>query len=143
MVLALPVIIVFALTFLLAQSALARVFFEYSRLYFMTPPIVCAVIGSYMQTIAYGYFIGRRRFRAAGLLQIANIGIVPVASVVLSRGSPAAALALTGVLSLLAVALSSRWILRDVDMEAIDRKARPAAAQHLRYGIPRIPGELS
>ncbi|MGH7524645.1 MAG: lipopolysaccharide biosynthesis protein, partial [Gemmatimonadales bacterium] len=130
-----------AVLFLVATPAAALLFgdAQYAPLMRAT---AFALPGIALHGVAYGYFRGRLHLAAANTLQVVNLGVIPVA-ILLMPG-----ISVTGAMR----ALAGGWI--GVALLALAVPLARALKQRsggvpgavrtlLRYGLPRVPGEFA
>ncbi len=106
----------------------------------LVPDMGLMLPGLMMHSVVYGYWRGAQRMVPANALQAFDLGLVPVAAFLLADDLPgvmrwmALAWSLTTILPFLWLALRHRTSSR------IDRSV---LWQLLRYGTPRVPGDLA
>jgi O-antigen/teichoic acid export membrane protein len=136
LVLATAAVAVTSAVLLLFRGPLAELLFGSSAYASLIMPLPLLLAGTALHGIAYGTLRGRFKIQRANLLLILNQGLFPVAAVLAGAGSVPRILALMG----------AAWIvgslaflpLRRLDVQA----ARDRMGELLRFGVPRIPGDL-
>lgn len=110
----------------------------------LVPPLALLLLGLIAQSMVYGYYQGRLRMGWASALQICNLAVVPLLAVVALHGFQSVGM----IVSVIALAMlsSSAWLagpalagLKTTSLVAM----RTHAAELLRFGIPRIPGDFA
>lgn len=102
-------------------------------------PISTIIVGLCLHSLAYGYFRGHLRMDRANLLQLVNSGMVPL--VVLSWKARSVGTVL-GEIGLLTILVSSLALLF-TPWQKVASNCRSEVKALLRYGIPRMPGDLA
>lgn len=107
------------------------------------------LLGAAAHATAYSYYRGRLLMNAANLLQVVNLGVVPLVVVGILRSKCAdEILTMTGVANILVATAFSPLLVRD-SLAACRRAAtlwselRCSLVELLRYGLPRVPGLLA
>lgn len=135
----LGVLIVFAGGALVSRHFFAYVFYgdtQYAHLVF---PIVVLITGMLLHTVSYGYYRGRLKIWAANVLQLVNLGIVPLVVFYISS-DVYDVLVLTGVFWISFSVLS--LLLQAIGTPFEKDLIIPAAKEMLTYGVPRVPGDF-
>ena len=112
--------------------------YEYTHLIL---PIALLLIGVISHVLSYTYFQGKLSMLKANLLQIVNIGIIPVV-VFLFTNEAAKLLALMGALWLVTSMICFFYILRQLEIPPRKLDILPYAKELLIYGIQRVPGDF-
>jgi O-antigen/teichoic acid export membrane protein len=99
-------------------------------------PLPLLLFGSSLHTVAYGYLRGRSLIQRANLLMAANHAAVPLLAVVVGRGSVVTILTTLGV-GWIAVSLA---VLVNLPLRPANTRER--LRELLRFGVPRVPGDL-
>ena len=107
----------------------------------MTFPVTLGVAGLCLHVLAYAYFRGLMRWRSTAVLQVVGVGLVPIVALLGARGTPERAVLLTGVGWIAVSGAVLLGVLRGGHMSPAE--LRPAVTQLLRFGVPRVPGELA
>lgn len=122
---------------LLAATAFwGQVFFgstNYASLIFAFPPLLA---GSGLYSVAFGYLRGLNRVQAANVLMAIDMGLLPLAAILLIHGS---------VLWIL-VAMGAGWVVVSglflirlpIHFDGVQERLRELT----RFGVPRMPGDL-
>ena len=122
----------------------AALLFGSSSLGNLVAPTSAVVGGLALHSITYAVFRGRGNSAAANTIQLANIGIAPLAALALAPRDAASVLALMAAImiaiSLLGFAMA---LLRERTASAASGDLRSHARLLLRYGLPRVPGEFA
>lgn len=130
------------LLFLLIPGQMAFLFFgdqAYRKLVF---PIGIAMAAGALHALVYGYFRGQLQMVAANLLQLTNIGIVPLAVFAIPNVTVATLLTIMGIVSII-ITLSVIGQIWYRHPPGRAEKLAPLTAELLKYGGPRVPGELA
>lgn len=105
-------------------------------------PAALAAVGIALHTLSYSWFRGHTAWTTANLLQFGAVAIVPPVAVLLAGASTATALRYTGLgwiatgtVGVMAAALQGQL--------APVIGTRAAGRELLRFGLPRVPGELA
>lgn len=140
-----PLLVLFAAGAAALAQPFAATFFGSEAYVGLVLPTALAIAGTALHAIAYSYFVGVLRMSVANALQLVNIGLAPVIAVMLSGGSAAIALALLGsVAAVTSIGAMVPVAVRRADTgPSAPAGLRPAAMQLLRYGVPRVPGDLA
>ena len=106
----------------------------------LLPDMGLMLPGLMMHSVLYGYWRGAQRMLPANVLQAFNLGVVPLAALLLADN-------LSGVMRWMALAWGVTTVvpffLSAGRQRAASRTDRKALWQLLRYGIPRVPGDLA
>jgi len=136
LVLAAAAVAVTSAVLLLFRGPLAELLFGSSGYASLITPLPLLLAGTALHGIAYGTMRGRFEIQRANLLLILNQGLVPLAAVLAGGGSVPRILALMG----------AAWIvvsLAFLPLRRLDAQgARHRMGELLRFGVPRIPGDL-
>ncbi len=125
--------------FLLFPSRLSYLIFGEHGMSPFALPIGAMVLGQLMHSLLYSYWRGAQRMVQANALQVLNLGFVPVVAFLIA-GSLLEVLRLTAALWVLFSVLPFAWLLvRNTKLEP----ARGQLRGLLRYGLPRVPGDLA
>lgn len=120
----------------------AQLFFGDTRYSRLVAPISAAIVGMVLHGVAYGLLRGRMRIVQANILQFTNLAALPLMVFALGGLTVAGLLIRLGVLwtatSLVAIGVGLRGT------PAHSSSSLSASARELlRYGVPRVPGELA
>ena len=121
---------------LLFSGPLAALFFGSSRYSNLVTPMPLLLLGGSLHGIAYGHLRGRSLILGANVLMALNQALIPVLAIVLFGSSVENILLAMGI-GWIAVSLV---FLAFVPMSL--RDPWPQVRQLLRYGVPRLPGDL-
>jgi O-antigen/teichoic acid export membrane protein len=121
---------------LLFPGPLAALLFGSTRYSDLILPMPLLIFGSALHGIAYGYLRGLGRIQVANVLMGLNHAVLPLVAIELSRGSVANILLLLGA-GWAAVSLACLAVL-PLSFAAIPENIR----ELVRYGAPRVPGDL-
>lgn len=137
-----PVLVSFGVVFTALSGPMSAAFFGSSDLAHLILPTAVAIGGIALHAVAYSYHTGHLRMWASNALQLIDVGIAPLAAVLLSGGSVERALLTLGVISIVvsSVALAPAIV---VALDAARGRTRTAARELVRYGVPRVPGDLA
>jgi len=102
-----------------------------------------AVSGVVLHGVTYGELRGRVAMPAANALQGINLGVVPAVALLVPGLSVVGVVALTGGAWCAITGVTCAVIVRRVEHQPDARALRAAAAELLRYGAPRVPGDLA
>jgi O-antigen/teichoic acid export membrane protein len=136
LVLATAAVAVTSAVLLLFRGPLAELLFGSSVYASLITPLPLLLAGTALHGIAYGTLRGRFKIQRANLLLILDQGLVPVLAVLAGGGSVPRILALMGAAW---IVVSLAFLpLRRLDVQG----ARDRMGELLRFGVPRIPGDL-
>lgn len=121
---------------LLFSGPLAALFFGSARYSNLVTPMPLLLLGGSLHGIAYGHLRGRSLILWANVLMALNQALIPVLAIVLFGSSVENILLAMGI-GWIAVSLV---FLAFVPMSL--RDPWPQVKQLLRYGVPRLPGDL-
>lgn len=121
---------------LLFSGPLAALFFGSARYSNLVTPMPLLLLGGSLHGIAYGHLRGRSLILGANVLMALNQALIPVLAIVLFGSSVENILLAMGI-GWIAVSLV---FLAFVPMSL--RDPWPQVKQLLRYGVPRLPGDL-
>ncbi len=125
-----------SLVLLVATGFWGHVFFgsdSYSDLVFALPVLLA---GSGLHSVAYGYLRGLHRIQAANVLMAVNMGLLPLAAIVLFHSSVAWILYAMGIGWTIASAVA--LVRLPFRLASIGERLR----EMTRFGIPRMPGDF-
>jgi O-antigen/teichoic acid export membrane protein len=119
----------------------AVLIFGTASLAHLVAPASIALAGLALHSITYAVYRGRSEMGFANLLQLVNVGLIPVGVFGLARHDAGAILTGTGIAWLAVSSLSLVHLLLRED------RHWPRLGEHLRillrFGIPRVPGEFA
>ena len=144
--LVLCVLLVVGACFLLMPSLLASLLFGDARLRVMWAPIFLCLAGLLGHTLAYGYFRGRLNMPAANALQVINQGAAHLLPFLVARGLTAPdVFAVVGTIwvTTTGTTLFSLIVRRHGLAMFAPSSLRAHGRELLRYGAPRIPGDIT
>jgi O-antigen/teichoic acid export membrane protein len=101
-------------------------------------PLSILLIGLVLHVLVYSYFRGCQAMRQANVLQLVNIGVVPLAAFLIFNGSLRSVLATLGVLTTLVAGIALAF----TPIRNITENVFPEAKELLRYGVQRVPGDF-
>ncbi len=102
-----------------------------------------AVAGIVLHGVAYGELRGRLAMRAANALQAVNLGLVPVSVLAIPGLTVTQTVTLTGgAWCVIAGVTAAAIVVRSARVWEV-RALGAAARELLRYGAPRVPGDLA
>ena len=106
-------------------------------------PLGLMLAGLAAQTAAFSYYRGILAMKRANAIQLFHFAIIPIGVVVLLYPAHSVALivGVAGALTVVAAALFARPIFRELARNPLP-KLRPYAAELLRYGVGRVPGDF-
>ena len=137
-----PLLVVLLLN--VTPSWSAALLFGTSSMSALVPPATLALAGIALHGMVYAVYRGRSEMGLANLLQLVNVGVVPLAAFGLAERTAGAVLAATGTGWL---AVSGAGLVHVVYRERARWTGLTAMKRHLdlllRFGIPRIPGEFA
>ena len=145
LILAGAALLVVGALFLGFPTPIAALFFGDGSYSVLLPPLYACTVGVTMHILAYGYFRGHLRMKRANTLQMINIGLVPLAAFAIPNLRVAGILWITGITwSLLAGGVLLTTVLGEIGIREfrapdLGRRIR----ELLRYGLPRLPGDLA
>ena len=133
----------FALGLYYGRNSLSILLFGNAQLSRLVAPLCVLMLGMGAQAAVYGYHRGCLQMKRAGALQVA-VALAPlVAAMTLYRlRSVVAVVSFVGFLLLLIAAGFAVPILRSLDRRCFT-KMRARASELLKYGLLRLPGDLS
>lgn len=106
--------------------------------------VALAIAGLVAHTVSYGALRGRRRTRAANVLQAIALGVVPLVAISLPGVTVVQYLTVTGGAMLLLAAIVGVSLLPAVRRAQVSMPAtRALRGELLSYGASRVPGELA
>lgn len=104
----------------------------------MVGPLLLFLTGLSWHSSVWAYCRGTFHFRAASMLDMCNLGIVPIVAFLVAGRSPASLLTFVGVANgLVALAVGSRWLRPGVV------SWQRTSGTLMRYGLPRVPGDFA
>lgn len=121
----------------LFPTALSSIFFGSAAYGTLILPVVLLAVGLLFHTLVHGYLRGASRLGTANVLQVASLGVVPVAAMFLFNSLEGVLWATGGAWVLVsgaAIAASLLSAKPDVDKEE--------ARMMIRFGTLRLPGDL-
>jgi O-antigen/teichoic acid export membrane protein len=131
-----------AFVFLVTLNVFARpfayLFFGDAAYRYLAFPLSLMIVGLCLHTVVCGYFRGRRLLNRANILQLINLGIVPVLAFLMFGQSLTKVLVATGVFSLAIASVGLFW----TPFQAITKDNRKETKELSRYGIQRVPGDF-
>lgn len=122
----------------LFPAVLSRVVLGNAELQPVVVPLALMVLGLCLHTVAYSYIRGAHRTLQANILQVIGLALVPVLAFVFSKDLITVLLITGGGWSLAALLFMLPELLA-----APLQLARTERGALLRYGLPRIPGDLA
>lgn len=130
------------LAFGLLVSAFPRLFSEAflgdAGLAALAVPLVLYLVGLSWHSALWAYFRGTFRFRAASLLDICNLAVIPLLGFAVAGQSAVQLLTFVGIANAgVALAVSARWL------RPSPTEFRADGASLLAYGLPRVPGDFA
>lgn len=138
-----PPMIVVA-TFNLFPSLASTILFGTGELAALVPPATIALAGITLHSMVYAVYRGRSEMGIANLMQLVNLGIVPVGVLAIGERTAATVLAATGIgwVAVSTVALA-HVLFRDRAEWGGMTTVRKHLDVLLRFGLPRVPGEFA
>ena len=127
-----------------ARRSFAHWLFGSAQTAHLILPLSLLLAGGAAHDTVYGYYRGRLAMKRANALQLCDLVLVPIGSVLafFRTGSVAVIVSAIGVLMLVCSALFTAPIIRQLAITGVPRFGRHAA-ELLRYGIPRLPAGLA
>lgn len=137
-----PLAAVLALNLVPAWSA--TVLFGSAPLATLVVPVTVALAGIALHNLIYAIYRGRLEMGFANVLQLVNLGVIPVGAFFLGEGTAASVLAATGTgwLVVSSAALAHVLIRERAGLRGLS-KLREHMRILLRFGLPRVPGEFA
>jgi O-antigen/teichoic acid export membrane protein len=126
-----------------ARNPLSALLFGGAQLSRLVPPLCLLMLGMGAQAAVYGYYRGILQMKRAGALQVV-VAMAPLTAAILLyrlRSVPAV-VSFAGCLILLIAAGFAVPILRNLHRDSF-LNVRTRAAELLKYGLARLPGDLS
>jgi O-antigen/teichoic acid export membrane protein len=121
---------------ILFRGPMAALFFGSDRYSDLIAPMPLLLLGGGLHGIAYGQLRGRSQIQRANVLMALNHAVVPLVAVLTSQGSVA------GIL----LRMGGGWVLVSVAFLVLApielRDLRPRIVELVRYGAPRLPGDV-
>jgi O-antigen/teichoic acid export membrane protein len=125
-------------------EALARVFFGSAQHLHLVEPLVLMILGQQAFLLTFAVLRGRLQIRRANLLQVLHAGMVPVVAVTLVGSNGAAStLKMIGMATTVLAGLSVVVLWRSIRFDFSLQVLRASLATLLRYGLPRVPGDVA
>ena len=127
---------ILSLILILLNRFWAQVFFgseAFSSLVLAIPPLL---VGGVLHSVAYGYLRGLARIQRANLLMAVNHAIVPLVAILLFGGS------ISSILTAMGLGWTFVSVVALVRLPMHIANLRSRMWQLVRYGVPRVPGDL-
>jgi O-antigen/teichoic acid export membrane protein len=126
-------------------AALAQILFGSAQHADLVLPLVAMIIGQQAFMLTFAVFRGRLQVRRGNALQILHAALIPVAAVLLiGRGGQAtSALWMIGAGTCLLALLSAVVLFRSIRWDFTRSEIRASFDILMRYGLPRVPGDLA
>ncbi len=105
-------------------------------------PLSISIPGIYFHLMTFGYLRGRHDFKNANILQFVNMGLIPILAFFIGD-SLRSVLLITGSAWLGISAFSFFKIVRKPSNKKNLRFQKSSLITLLRYGIPRVPGDIA
>lgn len=137
-----PLLIVLLMN--LAPASSATIIFGTRELALLVPPATIALAGIALHSVVYGVYRGRSEMHFANLMQLINLGVVPIMVFGLGERTAPAVIAATGAGWLVVSGFALTHVLWRERSEW--RGIAPVRAHLrilLRFGLPRVPGEFA
>jgi O-antigen/teichoic acid export membrane protein len=127
----------------LGRTHFAEWFFGERMAMGLIVPLSLFLLGLLGHAAVYGYYRGRLAMARANAVEFIDLALIPVSATVFfwRTHSVAAVLSAIGAATLLSAACFARNILRERSRD-VPWHARKRAAELLRYGLARVPGEF-
>ena len=133
-----------ALAMNVAPSIFSKVIFGSSSQTHLIAPASLALVGITLHSLVYAIHRGRSEMRFANTLQMIDLGLVPLLAFALGKRTAAGVLGTTG---LAWVVVAGVALIHVVYVERDKWHGGVSVRQHLRvllrFGLPRVPGELA
>lgn len=101
-------------------------------------PLMLFLGGLSWHSTLWAYFRGTFRFRAASLLDIGNLAVIPIVGFAVAGGSVGRLLTFVGVATAaVSLTVATRWLRSD------QTDWRNESRSLLKYGLPRVPGDFA
>lgn len=127
----------------LDHQSVAAVLFGSRSLGNLVAPTSAVIGGLALHSVTYAVFRGRGNSAAANTLQLANIGIVPLAALAFARDAASILALMAAMMIAISLAGFAVALLRERTTRAAARGLGSHARLLLRYGLPRVPGEFA
>lgn len=101
-------------------------------------PLSLLLTGLVLHSLVYSYSRGRLEMKRANVLQLINLGFVPLAAFVIFSDSVRSVLLAMGILT---TAVSLVGLLLS-PVKSVRLNVKPEAKELLRYGVQRVPGDF-
>ncbi|MGC8846562.1 MAG: lipopolysaccharide biosynthesis protein, partial [Candidatus Hydrogenedens sp.] len=134
-----PVGLVFILILNLFKENFAFLIFGSSHYSYLIPPISLVICGLLLHALCYSYFRGRLLMIKANILQMINMGIIPLFAFTMSNTTQQV-LGITGIGILIISTTFFSFIIKDIKRERLDILSR--GKELLGYGLQRVPGDF-
>jgi len=140
----LSVALVIGTVLLLVREMIAKWFFGRSDMAYLVLPLVLMLMGQVVHAAVFGYYRGHLWMQWANSLQVVNMVLCPIGSILLlyRHGSVASIISLNGaavVVSSFLFLIPAARIFRLSDL----RDIWTHLSQLLHYGVARVPGEFA
>jgi len=144
LLLGVPLLVITSLLAFATPGGFTRLFLGGPDAASLVVPTLSAVVGLYFSTLIYGYFVGQSRMAPANLVKLGNIILLPALAVALSGRSVGRAQTVWGV----GMAVSSIvWAASDLGLRRSPALFTPGTRRRIRellkFGLPRVPGEIA
>ncbi|HJZ62913.1 MAG TPA: lipopolysaccharide biosynthesis protein, partial [Candidatus Acidoferrum sp.] len=123
----------------LFSGTFAYLFFADKQYAGLVLPLSVLVVGLALHSLVYSYFRGHLEMRRANLLQLVNLGIMPLAAFFLFGGSVRSVLLSLGILATAGACVG----LAMTPVSHAGVHVVPEAKELLRYGVQRVPGDFA
>lgn len=125
-------------------DALATILFGNAQHVRLIQPLIVMIVGQQIFMLTFAVFRGRLQVRQGNVLQLLHAGVVPVVAVLsVGRGGASAALWGIGVGTCCMAALGTIVLLRSIRWEFCRRDVVESFRTLMRFGLPRVPGDLA
>ena len=144
LILGTTVLILFSIFAVIFRQEFVRLFYGNVENDHMAISIIMATIGIYYYSLLYAYFRAHLKMLQANLLQILFIALLPLFTIIVSKGSPDRSIGLAGILWFVFSLVVISFLLRNMNAKQIDfSKLKYYTQELVSYGIGRVPGEFA
>lgn len=123
----------------LFSQQFAYLMFGFEKYHYLIAPISVMLGGMVLHSACYSYFRGKMMMKPANLMQLLNIGIVPMAAF-LFEDSISGILYITGIAWIVIAFAFLLWVVPQLQVNKA--LLLPCAKELLHYGVQRTPGDL-
>jgi O-antigen/teichoic acid export membrane protein len=134
------VLLIASLAFMIFDRQLSYLFFGTESYYHLIYPLIIMLCGMVFHSLCYSFFRGEMRMNSANIMQLLNLGLVPMIIFLFGKDIYQVLL-LTGLSWLFISAGFFLYIAFNLKPEKDD--LFESAKELLRYGLQRVPGDVA